>query len=81
MESHHPGSASIEWFETAEKDKDGYSSLSSLATYLKDRCGIEGQAFIKHVSSDQWREEHGWRLKLHTWKPNKVTLEKEGEIF
>jgi len=74
-QTHHPGSAVLSWWEETPKDQEGYAGLSDLVQVLEERTEIRGIAFLKHLSSPSWKQEHGWRLELHPWRANRVRVE------
>lgn len=74
MWSRHPASIILQWYAFAEKDHEGYASLSLLLECLENKCGIKSRVFLERISSKKWQESYGWRLKFHPWKPNRVKL-------
>jgi hypothetical protein len=77
MRTHHPGSAVLLWWQTTEKDEWGYGHLSNLIQALEDSSQVRGVVFVRHVSSARWKQEHGWCLEFHPWKPNKIIIQVE----
>jgi len=76
IESQHPGSAVLRWWQQTLKDQEGYGRLSDLVQVLEERTEIRGIAFLKRLSSPSWEQEHGWCLELHLWRPNRVKVKK-----
>jgi len=77
----HPGSLILEWYHLSHKDEEGYAPLSSLVEYLKEQCGIDSPVFLKRLSSKEWKDQYGWRLQFHPWKPNRVKLNSQRAGF
>jgi hypothetical protein len=76
IESGHPGSAILTWYEHASKDEEGYANLIEMVDVLNTSTLVRGPSFLKEASKPEWENRYGWRLQLHSWKANRIKVKK-----
>lgn len=76
IQSQHPGSAILGWWEPAVKDEEGYAKLTELLDVLNTSTQVRGPSFLKEASNPEWENRYGWRLQLHSWKANRIKVRK-----